>query len=304
MFIFQNMQLKTIFIFLLKIILVSAFVGTYNLITNGLVNDYDFNILSNFAQYILFIKLYVFLFKPKTKFDQIFDVSLLIGSILFTVVTAYLIGRNKFFPEFFPCMPIFCFLAILLAYFKNKNQYIIICFLLLLSFLCGKFWVSSYYFEKYKTNSLLAKSDSSIQDIQFYNLDSQLVTLNPTKYKVSILKFSFRNCLPCRQLNPMFDEWCKEYKTNPNILIAKINPVEDIAFINAVTDSQDLKITYSDLYTGNSKSNRFNVQLHPVTIIMDAKGKQVYRFDGYWRSTKEKQARDFKHTVDSLLSVP
>lgn len=296
--------MKKSFFIILKIIIISAFVSTYNLVTNGLINDYEFNILSNFLQYFLFIKLYVFLFKPKTTFDKIFDVSLLIGSIIFTVVTAYLIGRHKFYPEFFPCMPIFCSLAVWVAYFKVKKQFALFGILLLLSFLCGKFWVSNYYFEKYKTISLLAKSDSSIHEIQFYNLDSQLVTLNPTKYKVSIFKFSFYNCLPCTLLNPMFDEWCKEYKTNPAVLIAKINPVEDIAFIKSVTKNQDIPITYSDLYTGNSFSKRFNAQRLPVTIIMDSKGRQVYRFDGYWRSSKEKQERDFKHTVDSLLSIP
>ena len=110
-----------IFIILAKIIIVSAFVVTYNLITNGLIVDYDFNVLSNFLQYFLFVKLYIILFKPKTTFDKIFDVSLLTGSIIFTVVAIYLVGRNKLFPEFFPCMTIFGSLAILLAYFKKKT---------------------------------------------------------------------------------------------------------------------------------------------------------------------------------------
>lgn len=208
-----------------------------------------------------------------------------------------------YYPEFFPSMFILCSGAVLISYFQVNYQYLFFVVLLSISFLTGKFWISNYYFEKSFLESNLSKSDSLIGKIQFHTLDSQLVTLNPANYKVSIFEFSFYNCLPCRQLNPEFDKWCKEYNSNPSVLIAKINPIESIAYLKAITDSEHVHNTYSDLYTKNAASARFNAHRYPVTIILDAKGRQVYRFDGYWPGSKEKRENEFKRCVDSILST-
>ena len=281
--------------------MISIFLVVHNYITNGIIHNYSFNTFSNFIQYFLFVKFYLFCFKPQGNKDKVIDLILLHCTLIVIAVTLCYYGLARYYPDAFPFLFIFCSAAIFIGYLNIKYQYIIFLCMTMFALMVGRYVISPYYFNQNQLKSNISINGTTFREAEFYNIDSQIIVFSPAKYKVSILKFSYMACLPCHELEPVFEDACAKYIDNNHVFIGKINPLDNISYMKSTIKNKYLKNMYSDLYMGNS-INIFHVDKYPVTIILDCNGHAVYRFEGYNNGFKEIYKNQITQIVDSLIN--
>ncbi len=255
------------------------FLFIYNYISNLLINDYRYNVLSFTLLHIVFVKIFKMLCIYFNVTQSKLDISLFFIALFTTCITALSNSWDLFFPEFFPFVFIFCSFAIWLIYFYKENYKYYILVLILLSFITGQFIVSPYYYNKEKLEST-SKENIILSDFQVKDLNNNLINIDTKKYKLSIICLSFIDCLPCNKLDEVFyEDIYVPNKENQDILMMKINPIDKIERIKQTYKKETLSYIYVD--DNEIIKQKYQVEGYPVLLLFNKKGQIIKRFDGY-----------------------
>lgn len=289
---------KNILIFFLKMLYVSAFLILYNFTTNGYLNNYDYNTLSNYSFHIFFIMLYIFIFRKHT--NTKIDVGLFLASLLVTTITAYFSSWKVFFPEFFPFNLILCLIAIYIVFFVKKNKYYLILFFGIIAFISGKFYIANYYYKASTSNSEKIKRPL-IKEMKVLNINLDTIVVKTENYAVTVINWGFIDCLPCNNLDEIFEEnIIPKYQYNKNIFFGKFNISDSISRIDYFTKGAYRSHYYLDKDFKNYKL--IKNKGYPITIVINNIGEIVYRYDGYNVSDKQNYINDLTKIIDSLTT--
>jgi len=289
---------KNRLIFFLKTLYVSAFLILYNFTTNGYLNNYDYNTLSNYSFHIFFIMLYIFIFRKYTNTKV--DLGLFLASLLVTTITAYCSSWKVFFPEFFPFNFILCLIAIYIVFFVKKNKYYLILFFGIIAFISGKFYIAHYYY-----NASISRSEKIkrplIKEMKVLNINLDTIVVKTDNYAVTVINWGFIDCLPCNNLDETFEEnIIPKYQNNKNIFLGKFNIADSISRIDYFTKGEYRSHYYLDKDFKNYKL--IENKGYPITIVVNNIGEIVYRYDGYNISDKQNYINDLTKIIDSLTT--
>ena len=289
---------KNRLIFFLKTLYVSAFLILYNFTTNGYLNNYDYNTLSNYSFHVFFIMLYIFIFRKYTNTKV--DLGLFLASLLVTTITAYCSSWKVFFPEFFPFNFILCLIAIYIVFFVKKNKYYLILFFGIIAFISGKFYIANYYY-----NASISRSEKIkrplIKEMKVLNINLDTIVVKTDNYAVTVINWGFIDCLPCNNLDETFEEnIIPKYQNNKNIFLGKFNIADSISRIDYFTKGEYRNHYYLDKDFKNYKL--IKNKGYPITIVVNNIGEIVYRYDGYNVSDKQNYINDLTKIIDSLTT--
>lgn len=262
---------------ILKLILAFTILIASNYISNGYLNDYQFNILSFSSFYILYTFIYTYIEKRFSCKRTLLDLVILYLPLCITVMTALANSWALFFPEF-----VFIFLlggmVIYCTYYYPK-RYGYLLLLVIVSYLSGMYIINPYMFNKLKSASS-AKEKIIMQELLLYDLDDNLVRIKLQTKKLSLLIFGAIDCLPCRQLDKdILEEIIEPYENKEGLSILKINQLDDSERIKAFYNPKVLKHLYKD--KNHFLSKKFKIEGFPVILLLNSKGEILKRFDGY-----------------------
>jgi thioredoxin 1 len=98
---------------------------------------------------------------------------------------------------------------------------------------------------------LSACDDPEVSYLASFPLEKALANGKPT-----LAEFGWRKCIPCKDMRPILEELDREYKNQLNVLIVEI-PLQE-----ALTE-------------------KYGVNVMPVQIFFDNKGKEIARHAGF-----------------------
>lgn len=269
-----------------------------NYFTNGLVNDYRYNILWFSIFQLLFAVAFVYFTNRSSNRRPKLDITLLFIPVLITCITAIINSWNLFFPEF---LIVFIFSSILIfsIYFFEKRFKYMIALTLVLSYFAGNNLVNPYFYKKLKDVSN-SKEKVNIQNLQLYDLNDSLISIRVADRKITLLIFGTIDCLPCRQLDKvLLEDIIEPNKLNNEISILKINPTDKSERIRSFYDPQILNHLFKDKFKEISKM--FDIQGYPVCIVLNSKGDILKRYDGYKPEFRKKYISEINEIIKQQI---
>ncbi len=284
----------------IKILIVITFFFLHNYVTNVLIVDFRYNSLSNSIQFFIISLLFRWIYRFEPKKVQLLNIVLLHVPLLILTAVVFTISWDRFFPEIFPCNLFFCSSIIFATFFLKGKKLILTIFLLLLSCYCiSKYFVAEHYWNLLN-KPITIESISKNQTFHLEGLDQSIVEYKYDNYTVSILEFGFIDCLPCRKLEPIFDLMCEKYISNGNVFIAKINPIDNIEYMQE--HYGQTKAVFSD-QVDSIALKVLKVNSFPHTIVIDSKGNVLLDYEGFTNGMDNHYIAVLTHKIDSLLNI-
>jgi cytochrome c biogenesis protein CcmG/thiol:disulfide interchange protein DsbE len=122
------------------------------------------------------------------------------------------------------------------------------------------------------------------------------LSLAQYKGKVVALSFWATWCSPCRTVEPIFSQVAKSYAGNAKVEFLAVNTDEDRTLVPPFLahEKWDMPVAYSD-----GLDALLNVQTLPTVLVLDAKGKIIYRTNEF---TSQSFSTTLTSAVDNALS--
>jgi thiol-disulfide isomerase/thioredoxin len=130
-------------------------------------------------------------------------------------------------------------------------------------------------------------------DFALQRPDGPPVSLAQARGKILALSFWATWCSPCRLVEPIFSQVAKAYAGNPKVEFLAVNTDEDRALVPPFLahEKWDIPVVYAD-----GLDALLNVQTLPTVLVLDAKGKIVYR-------TNEFASQSFSASLTSAIDA-
>jgi len=102
--------------------------------------------------------------------------------------------------------------------------------------------------------------------------------LNEVKGKILVLNFWATWCLPCRELEPLFEKVGSQYARKPDVVFLAVNGDEDEARVKPYVEREKLRVpvVFSD-----GLEALLDIRAYPTVIVLDRAGKIIYRAQGF-----------------------
>jgi thiol-disulfide isomerase/thioredoxin len=141
------------------------------------------------------------------------------------------------------------------------------------------------------------KDAKDVFDFVLRRPDGGSLALAQTKGKVVALSFWATWCSPCRTVEPVFNQVAKGYAGNPRIEFLAVNTDEDRALVLPFIahEKWDVPVAYAD-----GLDALLNVQTLPTILVLDAKGKIIYRTNEF---TPQAFPESLTKAIDGALAA-
>jgi thiol-disulfide isomerase/thioredoxin len=141
------------------------------------------------------------------------------------------------------------------------------------------------------------KDAKDVFDFVLRRPDGGSLALAQTKGKVVALSFWATWCSPCRTVEPVFNPVAKGYAGNPRIEFLAVNTDEDRALVLPFIahEKWDVPVAYAD-----GLDALLNVQTLPTILVLDAKGKIIYRTNEF---TPQAFPESLTKAIDGALAA-
>src|SRR5713101_2888435 len=108
--------------------------------------------------------------------------------------------------------------------------------------------------------------------------DAAPVKLADWKGKVVVLNFWATWCLPCRELEPLFEQVGRQFENRSDVFFLAVNDDEDESRVKPYIDREKIRIpvVFSD-----GLDTLLDIHSLPTVIVLDRAGKIVYRAQGF-----------------------
>lgn len=292
--------MKKIVIIILKVILTLAFLTLSQYLSMVAIQDIfpDVLLTFNVIQFFSFVILYKLLFRNflNTKVDLIILLSLL----PFLVSIGAFINKSTIaYPYEFPCNFIVKTSCILIAYFFERKKIIYLIAVLLFAIGIDNFYFPNYSFNRFK---LETPQNSVLTNARFVKPNGDTFFYSAANYKYTLLDIGFISCLPCRVKEKQLEKLTAYYK-DKNVLILKVNPVDDWKSFSEHYLNYSKKIFIAKDIDSSAYS-LIKEQGFPQEFIIDNKGKILKNYKGFGDGKFETiYYEETTHFIDSLLKI-
>jgi thiol-disulfide isomerase/thioredoxin len=146
-----------------------------------------------------------------------------------------------------------------------------------------------------------AARNSSAQDLYSFvlrRLDNTPLFVAPYRGKTIVMSFWATWCTPCHILEPIFDQIAKNYSGDPNVSFFSINTDDDQSLVApfVTREKWTVPVAFAD-----GLDEFLKVETLPTVIIVDRKGKIVYRVGGFNPDTF---SEELTTAIQTAMSAP
>ena len=118
-----------------------------------------------------------------------------------------------------------------------------------------------------------------LHEVELRRLDAgATVKLSEARGKVLVLNFWATWCLPCRELEPLFEGVERQYVGQADIIFLAVNTDEDEALVKSYVEREKVKST---VVLADGLDQWMKITSIPTVMVLDREGKIVYRASGY-----------------------
>ena len=107
---------------------------------------------------------------------------------------------------------------------------------------------------------------------------SAAVKLSEAKGKVLVLSFWATWCLPCRELEPLFEKVERQYAGQADVMFLAVNTDEDETLVKPFVEREKVKST---VVFADGLDQWMKIASIPTVMVLDRDGKIVYRGQGF-----------------------
>jgi thiol-disulfide isomerase/thioredoxin len=146
-----------------------------------------------------------------------------------------------------------------------------------------------------------AARNSGAQDLYSFvlrRLDNTPLFIAPYRGKTIVLSFWATWCTPCHLLEPMFDQIAKNYTGDPNLFFFSINTDDDQTLVAPFLAREKWKVPVA---FADGLDEFLKVETLPTVLIIDRKGKIVYRVGGF---TPDTFSEELTTAIQATMSAP
>ncbi len=111
------------------------------------------------------------------------------------------------------------------------------------------------------------------------------VKLADWKGKVLVLNFWATWCLPCRELEPIFEQVGRQYEGKSDVFFLAVNDDEDESLVQPFLERQKMRAT---VVFSDGLESFLGIKAYPTVIVLDRSGQITYRVQGFDPDTFEK----------------
>jgi thiol-disulfide isomerase/thioredoxin len=146
-----------------------------------------------------------------------------------------------------------------------------------------------------------AARNSSAQDLYsfvLHRLDNTPLFIAPYRGKTIVMSFWATWCTPCHVLEPIFDQMAKNYSGDPNLFFFSINTDDDQSLVAPFVahEKWTVPVAFAD-----GLDDFLKVETLPTVIIIDRKGKIVYRVSGF---TPDSFSEELTTAIQTAMNPP
>ncbi len=102
--------------------------------------------------------------------------------------------------------------------------------------------------------------------------------LADSKGKVIVLNFWATWCLPCRVLEPLFEQVGRQYENKSDVVFLAVNGDEDETRVKPYVEREKMRAT---VVFSDGLDLLLDIKAYPTVIVLDPTGKIVYRGQGF-----------------------
>jgi len=146
-----------------------------------------------------------------------------------------------------------------------------------------------------------AARNSSAQDLYAFvlrRLDNTPLFVAPYRGKTIVMSFWATWCTPCHILEPLFNQLARNYSGDPNLFFFSINTDDDQSLVApfVTREKWTVSVAFAD-----GLDEFLKVETLPTVIIIDRKGKIVYRVGGFNPDTF---SEELTTAIQTAMSAP
>jgi cytochrome c biogenesis protein CcmG/thiol:disulfide interchange protein DsbE len=146
-----------------------------------------------------------------------------------------------------------------------------------------------------------AARNSGAQDLYSFVLrrvDNTPLFIAPYRGKTIVMSFWATWCTPCHLLEPLFDQVAKSYSGDPNIFFFSISTDDDQSLVGpfVAREKWTVPVAFAD-----GLDDFLKVGTLPTVIIIDRKGKIVYRVGGF---TPDTFSEELTTAIQTAVTLP
>ena len=104
------------------------------------------------------------------------------------------------------------------------------------------------------------------------------VKLSESKGKILVLSFWATWCLPCRELEPLFEQVGRQFEEKTDVVFLAVNGDEDESRVKVYIEREKMRST---VVFADGLDALLGITAYPTVIVLDRSGKIVYRAQGF-----------------------
>ncbi len=104
------------------------------------------------------------------------------------------------------------------------------------------------------------------------------VKLADWKGKVVVLNFWATWCLPCRELEPLFEQVGRQFENRSDVFFLAVNDDEDESRVKPYLEREKIRMT---VVFSDGLDELLGIKAFPTVIVLDRSGRIVYRAQGF-----------------------
>ncbi len=108
--------------------------------------------------------------------------------------------------------------------------------------------------------------------------DPAPLKLAAAKGKILVLNFWATWCLPCRELEPLFERAGRQYEGKPDVMFLAVNNDEDETRVKPFLEQEKMRVP---VVFADGLDLLLNIKAYPTVLVLDRTGKIIYRVEGY-----------------------
>jgi thiol-disulfide isomerase/thioredoxin len=108
--------------------------------------------------------------------------------------------------------------------------------------------------------------------------DGSELKLAEQKGRVLVLNFWATWCLPCRELEPLFDRVFDEFRERSDVTFLAVNGDEDEDLVRPYLERHKLRVP---VVFADGLDSVMKIRSIPTVIVLDREGHLVYRSEGF-----------------------
>ncbi|WP_344821985.1 thioredoxin-like domain-containing protein [Rurimicrobium arvi] len=271
-----------------SMLFILVFFLSHHFLTNGWLNHVNegmlyYPVVARAIEYLIGALLFKRIFRPEKIYFS--GLQLFLFEIAFTAgiagFIAFMDDSAIFFPQFFPFHTLIdgCIVWAVLGKMKsNRMRVALIVSGFALSLVAER--LLTYHFF-HMTQSNPDHTIRKLNPLRYRFVDSGTIQIPNATKKYFVVVFSFNECLPCRQMNPLAEDLCLKFSSD-KIAVVKINPLNTIAeILNEENGTACLKTLVPDDTATFNAQIRNKINGMPLLLIVDSGGRILYTHDGY-----------------------